>query len=228
MTVSKTSVVIGGLSGIGQVITETLRQRGDTCFTCSRRESVDPFHISHDLLSRETLAIDKTIDAIVFCQRERDPKLSQNALMVDATIRFLESNWHILNAHSSIVFLGSVAGANVTIEQDSFYHATRDAIESLARYYAVKNPIPYCRVNCVIPTTIIKPENKIYFDNLSTQRSLIERITPLKRMGTASDIANAVEFFTSDKSSFISGQSLVIDGGASALSPESIGKKSKN
>ena len=66
MTVSKTSIVRGDLSSIGQVITETLRQRSDTCFTCSRRESVDPFHISHDLLSQETLAIDKTIDAIVF------------------------------------------------------------------------------------------------------------------------------------------------------------------
>lgn len=148
--------------------------------------------------------------------------------MVDAAIRFLESNWHIMNAHSSIVFSGSVAGANFTIEQDSFYYATRAAIESLARYYAVKNPVQYCRVTCVIPTTIIEPENKICFDNLSTQRSLIERITPLKRMGTKLDIANAVEFFTSDKSSFTSGQSLVIDGGASALSPESIGKKSKN
>lgn len=59
MTVSKTSIVIGDLSSIGQVITDALRQRGDTCFTCSRRESVDPFHISHDLLSQETLRLTK-------------------------------------------------------------------------------------------------------------------------------------------------------------------------
>ena len=41
----------------------------------------------------------------------------------------------------------------------------------------------------------------------------LKQETPLERIGTAEDIANAVEFLLSGKASFITGQNLVIDGG---------------
>ena len=54
---------------------------------------------------------------------------------------------------------------------------------------------------------------------------MIEQITPLRRMGTAKDIANAVAFLCSDKSSFITGQSIYVDGGLSLVGQESIARK---
>jgi NAD(P)-dependent dehydrogenase (short-subunit alcohol dehydrogenase family) len=53
---------------------------------------------------------------------------------------------------------------------------------------------------------------------------MIEKITPLGRMGTAEDVANLVDFLTNDKSNFITGLSIPIDGGTHLLSQESITK----
>ena len=81
------------------------------------------------------------------------------------------------------------------------------------------------RFNCILPTKIIKPENKKFFESSKKGKNikkLMKMITPLNEMGTSEDIAYAVEFLTSDKSKFITGQSIVIDGGTSLQSQESI------
>lgn len=53
---------------------------------------------------------------------------------------------------------------------------------------------------------------------------LIEDITPLGRMGDAKDIANIVEFLCSSKSSFLTGNCLMVDGGLSLVGQESIAR----
>jgi len=53
---------------------------------------------------------------------------------------------------------------------------------------------------------------------------MIERITPLRRMGDATDIANIVDYLCSEKSSFITGQSFFVDGGLSIIGQESIAR----
>lgn len=219
----KKSIVFGGLSGIGSVIVDILSQRGDDCYSVSRRNSSNKNHISFDLTSNQNFPFTK-IDIAVFSQRLRTNSSDEFLLMTEKICNFLEQNWVNFNQGASIVLLGSVAGSLIVREQDALYHASRAAIESLVRYYAVNNPIQGGRFNCVIPTTIIKPENKDFFVEDNLVRQNIERITPLMRMGTALDIAHAVEFFTSEKSSFINGQSLLVDGGASLLAPEAIAK----
>jgi 3-oxoacyl-[acyl-carrier protein] reductase len=47
------------------------------------------------------------------------------------------------------------------------------------------------------------------------QRNQIIRRTPLGRLGTTKDVAATVEFLTSEASSFITGQVITVDGGAS-------------
>ena len=71
----------------------------------------------------------------------------------------------------------------------------------------------------------IKPENKNFFlKKNNSVRRMMEKITPLRRMGDAEDVANLVDFLTNDKSSFITGLSIPIDGGTHLLSQESITK----
>ena len=53
---------------------------------------------------------------------------------------------------------------------------------------------------------------------------MIEEITPLGRMGCAEDIANIVEFLCSSKSSFLTGNSFMVDGGLSLVGQESIAR----
>ena len=57
-----------------------------------------------------------------------------------------------------------------------------------------------------------------------SQGKLIEKITPLSRMGTSDDIANLVEFLTSEKSSYITGTVIPVDGGLRLVGQEQIAK----
>ena len=106
---------------------------------------------------------------------------------------------------------------------------SRAAIEQLMKFMAVRLGPQGVRCNCILPTKIIKPENKKFYnqeDNLS--RNIIEKITPLNRMGRAEDIANLVKFLTSDQSNFITGVTIPVDGGASLFSQESVALKFTN
>ena len=53
---------------------------------------------------------------------------------------------------------------------------------------------------------------------------MIEKITPLGRMGEAVDVANLIEFLCSEKSSFITGNSFFLDGGVSLVGQETIAR----
>ena len=51
---------------------------------------------------------------------------------------------------------------------------------------------------------------------------MMKKITPLSRMGDSNDVANLVDFLTSDKSKYITGVSIPLDGGARLQSHETI------
>ena len=53
----------------------------------------------------------------------------------------------------------------------------------------------------------------------------MEKITPLKRMGDSKDVANLVDFLTTNKSSYLTGLILPVDGGLRLLGQEQIAKK---
>jgi len=110
------------------------------------------------------------------------------------------------------------------LQQDASYHASRAALSGLAKYYAAILGPKGIRCNLVLPSTIIKPENEYFFTESNGVRNMIEKITPLGRMGTAVDIANMVEFLCSEKASFITGQSFFVDGGLSIVGQESIAR----
>jgi NAD(P)-dependent dehydrogenase (short-subunit alcohol dehydrogenase family) len=71
---------------------------------------------------------------------------------------------------------------------------------------------------------MFKPENRSHFLKNNTDRKLIEKITPLGRMGDAQDIADLVDFLTSNKSTFITGTIIPVDGGLRLVSQEQIAK----
>ena len=92
----------------------------------------------------------------------------------------------------------------------SVYGAAKAGLESLTRSLARELGPMGIRVNCVTPgffatelTATVTVENQ--------QRIL--RRTPLRRLASVHDVANAVLFLASDEASFITGQTLVVDGG---------------
>lgn len=90
------------------------------------------------------------------------------------------------------------------------YSATKAALIGLTRSLAMELAPSHIRVNCVAPGVI----HTDMVDQLGeeTISALCEQ-TPIGRLGTPEDIAQAVAFLASDKASFITGQVLTADGG---------------
>jgi 3-oxoacyl-[acyl-carrier protein] reductase len=227
------SIVIGGTRGIGKIIVQRLRQRGDRVYTASRRKIQDPDHIQFDILSEDIQPllnkIEMPFNYLIFTHRYRgeewDEEFKVTLKGVNNIINALTTKF---DREASVVMIGSNAGHFIVSEQSASYHASRASLEGLTKYYAVvcgKNKI---RFNCVLPCTTIKPENEHFFTEDNDIRRMLERITPLGRMGTSRDIANLVEFLCSDRSSFITGSSFFVDGGLSLVSQESLARELLN
>ena len=223
----QTSVIIGGLSGIGSAIAKHLSNRGDKVYTVSRSNPETNNHISCDISVDCTPIIDciTDIDYLIFTHRYRGTDWNET---FDVTVKgvnnVIQAVSNKLNKGASVVVISSNASHFVLDEQSVEYHSSRSALDGLMRYYAVTYGNRGIRFNSILPSYLIKPENIDFFDKDNTVRKMIEEITPLGRMGKAEDIANIVDFLCSQKSSFITGNSFMADGGLSLVGQETIAR----
>ena len=115
----------------------------------------------------------------------------------------------IARRSGSIVNISSMWGLRGASCEVS-YSATKAAIIGLTRSLAMELAPSHIRVNCVAPgvirTDMVEKLGQETIDALTEE-------TPLGRLGTPEDIANAVAFLASEKASFITGQVLTADGG---------------
>jgi NAD(P)-dependent dehydrogenase (short-subunit alcohol dehydrogenase family) len=112
----------------------------------------------------------------------------------------------------SVVVVSSVH-ANFGLPGRPAYAAAKGALVSLARQLAVEYG-PALRVNAVLPGPIETPA----WDGLSAaDRELSAAATAAGRLGTPEEVAAAVTFLASPQASYITGASLVVDGGWSAM-----------
>jgi 3-oxoacyl-[acyl-carrier protein] reductase len=93
------------------------------------------------------------------------------------------------------------------------YSASKAAVVSFARSCS-EGFAPHVRVNCVAPGLI---DTDMAASIREPQRSQMIDATPLKRIGEPEDIAELTAFLLSDKASFITGQTIVADGGRVTL-----------
>jgi NAD(P)-dependent dehydrogenase (short-subunit alcohol dehydrogenase family) len=227
----KKTVIIGGNTGIGKVIYNTLKKRGDKIVKISRTQFNKKNNLSADISSVDGLSkiekkfYKKKINNIIFTQRYRgNNSIEEYKVMVEATNNLIKLFNKNLLMNSSIVILSSIASTTIVPEQNASYHYTRGALETLVKYYACNLGDKNIRINCIQATTLLKPENKFFYKKKNIKRKILEKITPLKRMGTSQDIANVVDFLTSDKSSYITGTIIPVDGGLRLLSQAAIFK----
>ena len=225
----KVTLIVGGTKGIGSVIKQAFVKRGDLVYTASRSELTDPNHFIIDLPNKFTISEEIKFNYLIFAHRYRgndwDDDFHVTVKGVDLVINRLKGSFV---EEAAIVVLGSNASHFIFKEQSASYHASRAALGGLVKYYAATLGHMRIRCNLVLPATVIKPENEHFFSDENTARKMIERITPLQRMGSANDVANIIEFLCSEKSSFITGQTFSVDGGLSTLGQESVARQCLN
>jgi nucleoside-diphosphate-sugar epimerase len=233
----KTTFVIGGSKGIGSVIAHKLRVRGDKVYIISRsfKKKKGFKHLICDLSNAEEINKLKKktnsikIDNLIFSQRYRGNTVDYDYnLLLKGTLNFIKTFKSNLKKNSSIVILSSISTTTVLHDQSEEYHYTRGAVEALIKFYACILGKKRIRINGIQPSKLIKPDNKKFFHNEgSKERKIIEKLTPLGRMGTSEDIAYLCDFLTSDMSSFITGTIIPVDGGLRLMSQEGIFKIKK-
>ena len=115
----------------------------------------------------------------------------------------------------AIVTVGSINGL-IAWEHDAAYCASKGALLQLTRAIALDVAPRNIRANCVCPGVIDTPMANGFVDqadNPADVRREYEALSPLNRLGTAREIANCILFLASDEASFVTGTTLVADGG---------------
>jgi NAD(P)-dependent dehydrogenase (short-subunit alcohol dehydrogenase family) len=95
------------------------------------------------------------------------------------------------------------------------YNAVKAGINSMTRALALELGPYGIRVNTVNPGWIEVERTRDELDD--DDRDRVERIHPLGRIGTPEDVAGTVAFLASDDAAFVTGASLLVDGGRSAV-----------
>lgn len=114
----------------------------------------------------------------------------------------------------SLLFMSSVTGHQAH-QNLAAYGMTKAAIEMLARNLVVELSPCKINVNTIAPGATLTSRTT---DDPAYEATW-SRITPMGRPANVQDIANAALFLVSDKAKHITGQSLIIDGGWTAVSP---------
>jgi 3-oxoacyl-[acyl-carrier protein] reductase len=237
----KVALVTGGSRGIGKAVVEDLRRRGATVyFTYHRHEEAAAQTAlatgSEKILcsQADAAAIDAAVESIV----RKDGKIdilvnnagitSDQYLMmmpVDEWNRVLDTNLNgafrfakavvrpMMNAKQGVIVnIASVSGL-VGIGGQTNYAASKGALLAFSRSLAAELGPRGIRVNAVVPG-FIETDMTAKMPRQIKQRNM-DRILA-KRFGTPQEVAAVVAFLASDESSYIMGQSIVVDGGLTA------------
>jgi len=126
---------------------------------------------------------------------------------------------HMIEAGGgTIINIASVAGM-VGLKNRAAYCASKGAVISLTQAIAVDHVGQHIRCNCICPGTVDSPWVARLLaaapDPAAERAALVAR-QPMGRLGTPEEIARAALYLASDDAAFITGSSLVIDGGLTA------------
>ncbi len=238
---SKVIIISGGSRGLGKAFVESQLSAGNTVYTFSRSstEFVEKLQIGEYSKKFFWEAIDGTdfdkVESFVkraFDREKRIDALINNAgvaidgiltllrpedissvlnLNLEACIRLtractkymLTQNQGIVINISSIIGIRGYSGLSV-------YSATKAGMDGFTRGLARELGGRGIRVNSVAPGYLeTEMSSKLDIE----QRSQIVRRTPLKRLGGVDDVSGVIEFLLSEKARFMTGQTIVVDGG---------------
>lgn len=138
-----------------------------------------------------------------------------NVLSVNLRGAFLcarEAIKHFLSRNRGIII--NVSSVQEIIPRPFYasYSISKGGMENLTKTLALEYAEHGIRVNAIAPGATITPINQAWVDD-PQQKAIVESHIPMGRAGTAEEMAAAVAFLASDEASYITGQTLFIDGG---------------
>jgi NAD(P)-dependent dehydrogenase (short-subunit alcohol dehydrogenase family) len=229
---NKNYVIIGGSSGIGKELVNILASQGNNVFATYNKnmaESHDKVHYQKYDVLNDSLNLDSLpdeIDGLVYCPGSINLKpfkrftdedfISDFKLQVVGATRVIQNLLTRLTSgnNASIVLFSTIAVQN-GFNFHSQVSISKGAIEGLTRSLAAELA-PKIRVNAVAPSLT---DTSLASKFLNTPEKITAQAekNPLKKIGTAKDVAEAVAYLLLDKSSWITGQILHVDGGFSTI-----------
>jgi NAD(P)-dependent dehydrogenase (short-subunit alcohol dehydrogenase family) len=118
-----------------------------------------------------------------------------------------------MSEHGGVVVNMASVGGLIVDPGIGYYNATKAAMLLMTRQLAYELG-PKVRVNAIAPGVVKTELARAVWE--AREPILVEQL-PLRRLGTVEDVANAALFLATDASSWMTGQTLVLDGGATAL-----------
>lgn len=146
----------------------------------------------------------------------------QRMMQVNVEVMFLTAK-HAIPAMKKTAGKGAIVNISsisaIRPRGLTIYTVTKAAVIGLTRAMAVDHAKDGIRVNCVAPGPVYTP--MVYQHGMTDQaRETRRKASPLGVEGTGWDIGNAVRFLMSDHARYITGQTLVVDGGVSLMAPD--------
>jgi len=229
----KNYLVVGASSGIGKVLSENLANAGHQVFgtfnnTVSGNNTPNLQYHKLDVLA-DALNLDfipDSLDGMAYCpgsinlrpfaRIKPDEFVEDYKLQVVGAVKIIQTILAKLKAseNASIVFFSTVA-VQLGFNFHSQVASSKGAIEGLTRSLAAELA-PKIRVNCIAPSLTDTPLAARLL-NSDEKREANANRHPLKKIGTAADIATAAEFLLTEKSNWITGQIMHVDGGMSSI-----------
>ena len=228
----KTYLVVGASSGIGLQMAKTLAEQGDKVIGTYNTHSIDNSdNITNHHLNVMDNGIDfsflpEILDGVVYCPGSINLKpfgrikpedfTNDFKLQVGGLIKILQAAFPALkkSADASVVVFSTVA-VQLGLPFHSQVSASKGAIEGLTKALSAEWA-PSIRVNCIAPSLTDTPLAATLI-NTDEKKAANALRHPLKKIGTASDIANMAAFLLSEKAAWITGQIMHVDGGMSTI-----------
>ena len=228
--VNKKVIVTGGNRGIGKGIVLSLLDNGYSVLATSRDSN--NFDFSHSGLKIADLDVcdQSSVDGFQKIVSEFDPDILVNnagTTKDNLFLRMTESDWdEVINTNLNSVFrvtklvvkgmlkkkwgriinISSISGSMGNSGQTN-YSASKAGVDAFSRSLAKELGSRNITVNSIAPGFIQTDMT----DGLINDE-LVKKI-PLQRVGNAEDVASLVNFLASEESNYITGQTLVVDGG---------------
>lgn len=238
--IRKTAIIIGGSSDIGLVIAQQMARDGYNLALTYNTHKIDEEIFKNDGVDVKTYKLDLTdsnqikdffvnvqkdfkyFDTLVFCAGVAQKR----AIVFDVKDEEIDNIFEVniksaikcvreftkitVNKNpSNVVLVGSFV-EKTGCSCESVYTSTKSGLSGLCKSLSSELGSMQVRINVVAPGFInTKMNNNI----TQEEKDAFAEITPLGRLGRPEDVANAVCFLSSDKASFITGQTLYVDGG---------------